>query len=429
MRKTDQHVKSKNGLTRREFLTRSLTTGSILGCSLAASPLVTPIALAAAPWDHRLVVIILRGGMDGLDVVRPVGDPNLAALGRPLGGTDGLPLDGFYQMHPGLSPLAPLWAAGELGFAHAVSTPYRDKRSHFDGQDLLEAGTASLGADRDGWLNRMMQAVPGIHGETAYAVGHENMLILRGAAQAASWSPDTTLNLSAQGARLAELVMHDDPAFADAFAQAQMLLTGQSGAARLDLGADALSLEDMMDDPDMAQAMVAESMTDGRPAGTAALADFAATRLRQEARIASFSIGGWDTHRNQTRDLSRALDRLATAILALKQGLGSDWQKTAVVAMTEFGRTARINGTKGTDHGTGGTMLLAGGALRGGRVYGQWPGLAEADLYQRRDLMPTGDVRSYAGWIMQGLFRLSRDQIEGSIFPGLDLGDAPGLIL
>ena len=154
-------------LSRRAFLARS----AVLGCSAAASPLWTRVSFAAAPWDTRLVVIILRGGMDGLDVVRPYGAPEYAALRGSLAAEGGADLDGFFGLHPALSPLMPLWARGELGFVHAVSTPYRDKRSHFDGQDLLEAGTGDLAGARDGWLNRMLQLVPGVEAQTAFALG------------------------------------------------------------------------------------------------------------------------------------------------------------------------------------------------------------------------------------------------------------------
>ena len=160
-----------------------------------------------------------------------------------------------------------------------------------------------------------------------------------------------------------------------------------------------------------------------------ALADFAAARLREETRIASFSLSGWDTHRNQEAAIAPALDRLAQVILHLQSGLGRIWDKTLVLAVTEFGRTVAENGTAGTDHGTGGTMLMAGGALRGGKVYGEWPGLSEAALFDRRDLMPTSDVRSWAGHAMRGLYGFDKGLIEQSIFPGLILPPDPGLIL
>lgn len=401
--------------TRRKLLTRSLA----LGCSAAASPLLTPISLAAGPWDNRLVVIILRGAMDGLDVVQPYGDPAYAAARPNLKGGEaggGLDLDGYFSLHPALEALMPMWRAGELGFAHAVSTPYRDKRSHFDGQDLLEAGTPDLGpaTGRDGWLNRMLQTVPGMRPDLAYAIGHENLLILTGQAPVANWSPDVRLKLSPQGRRLAELVMHDDPAFADAFAEAaQQLDSGDGGMMAVPTGTD------------MDMAGLSKKGTEG----IRQVAAFAGGKLLADTRIASFSIGGWDTHRFQPGALPRALAQLSDALLVLKSTLGDTWGKTAVVAMTEFGRTVRENGTRGTDHGTGGAMLLAGGAIRGGQVARDWPGLSEAALYQRRDLMPTRDVRAYAGWVMRGLFGLDASVLERTVFPGLDLGPRPSLIL
>ncbi len=404
--------------SRRAFLGKSLA----LGCSLAASPLVTPVTMASAPWDTRLVVIILRGAMDGLDVVRPVGDPGYAALRGETALQGGLALDGMFALHPELSRLMPLWRKGELGFVHAVSTPYRDKRSHFDGQDILEAGTGqdALGRDRDGWLNRMLQAMPGISAETAYAVGREDMLILSGDAPVANWSPEAALALSPQAQRLLESVMHDDPLFRSTMDEAIAL--SQTDMAAL-AGGGTLDTADMMN-------AMQDNMRPTRDRDrVGSVARFAAERLRGDSRIAAFSLNGFDTHARQGQTLPRALAPLQEAVLTLRDELGDIWGKTAVLAMTEFGRTARLNGSRGTDHGTAGAMLLAGGAIRGGQVLGDWPGLAEADLYQRRDLMPTRDVRAIAGWAMRGLFGVDRAQVEGTIFPGLEMGADPKLIL
>ena len=403
--------------TRRKLLTRSLA----IGCSAAASPLMTPVSFAAAPWDNRLVVIILRGAMDGLDVVQPYGDANYASARPTLKGGEaggGQDLNGFFALHPGLEALMPMWRAGELGFVHAVSTPYRDKRSHFDGQDLLEAGTPALGAatGRDGWLNRMLQTVPGLRPDLAYAIGHENMLLLDGAAPVANWSPDVELDLSPQGRRLAELVLHDDPAFSDAFAEAALLLGGDKDAGLNATPADMGMMDGM-------------AGLNPKGGGIRQVAAFTGEKLRGDSRIAAFSIGGWDTHRGQGAALPRALAQLSDALLVLQATLGDVWAKTAVLAVTEFGRTVRENGTKGTDHGTGGAMVLAGGALRGGQVYGDWPGLAQGDLYKGRDLLPTRDVRAYAGWVMRGLFGLDKALLEEAIFPGMELGPRPNLIL
>ncbi len=403
--------------TRRAFLSNGLA----LGCSLAASPLLTPVTLASAPWDNRLVVIILRGGMDGLDVVQPRGAPEFAGLGAGRA-QDALDLDGFFALHPALADLMPLWRAGDLGFVHAVSTPYRDKRSHFDGQDILEAGIGgtSLGRIRDGWLNRLVQTVPGAHAETAYAIGRADMMLARGAAEVANWSPDAALTLSPQAQRLLEVMMHDDPLFRDAVTEAitlsasDMASSGQMGAAE-----EADMLDAMQD-------TIRNARQGDRPD---TIARFAAERLRGDTRIAAFSLNGFDTHATQSRGLPKALDRLQTAIMTLKQELGPIWDQTAIVAMTEFGRTARLNGTGGTDHGTAGAMVLAGGAVRGGRVVADWPGLDEASLYDRRDLLPTRDLRAHTAWIMRGLFGLDAPVLEQTIFPDLDLGANPGLIL
>ena len=390
-------------LSRRLFLKSS----ALIGCSAAAHPLLSSIAFASMPGDNRLVVIILRGAMDGLDVFQPYGDPALRGLRQTLslGPDGGAPdLDGFFALHPTLAPLMPLWQAGELAFAPAVSTPYRDKRSHFDGQDMLEAGT---GTDveamrmRDGWLNRLLQAMPGAQSETAYSVGLDDMRILDGAAPAKSWAPQTRFRLSAQGQRLLAHVWHDDPLFRPAGEQALEIIN--DGLARVDAEA-------------------------GPARDAEALARFAADRLNGETRIASFSISGWDSHARQRPVIDRALQRLGTAILTLRADLGANWQRTTVLAMTEFGRTVRENGTAGTDHGTGGAMLVAGGNIRGGRAFGGWPGLAEGNLYAGRDLMPLRDIRAHAAWVMRGLFSMSPDVLERSVFPGLDMGDDPRIL-
>ncbi|MDV7145477.1 DUF1501 domain-containing protein [Tropicimonas sp. TH_r6] len=406
-------------LNRRQFLRAS----GAVGCCAAASPLVAPVALASAPWDQRLVVIVLRGGMDGLDVLRPHGDPDLVRLRQRWLAPDAQAgmrdLDGFFGLHPALDGLWSLWQAGELGFAHAVSTPYRDKRSHFDGQDLLEAGASHRPngtVPRDGWLNRMLQQVPGLQAETAFSIGQENMLLLRGAADVSNWAPDAGFRLSSQGQRLLQAVYEEDDAFHEALEEAIALMS--------EIEADEAA--EAPDDNMMAMSeMMAASKNNRRNLD---MVEFLVGRLRRETRIAAFSIAGWDTHRNQTMLLSRALGQLSETIMALRVGLGPLWSKTAVVAMTEFGRTARENGTRGTDHGTGGAMLFAGGAIRGGRVHGSWPGLGEDALYAGRDLMPTADVRSYAAAVMREHLGFSRSVLEQTVFPGLDMGEIRGLI-
>ena len=372
-------------------------------CSLAASPLVTPVVFAAAPGETRLVVIILRGGMDGLGVVQPYGDAGLSSLRPSLGRRPGngiADLDGFFGLADPFADLLPLWKAGELGFVHAVSTPYRNKRSHFDGQDFLENGgnntDGQLTPARDGWLNRALSRIPGARADTAMAVGQDNLLLLNGDAPTGSWSPTNELSLEDDERRLLSLLYAGDPLFQKALEGAERL-SGRTGDAA------------------------------ARETGKT-LAQFTAEQLNGPSRIAAFSLGGWDTHKKQQNALLRPAKQLSEALLTLKSGLGRNWDRTAVIAMTEFGRTARENGSGGTDHGTGGAMVLAGGALRGGKVFGNWPGLGETALYQSRDLMPTDDVRRYAAWALAGTMGLDRSSLAEFVFPGVDLGSDPGIM-
>lgn len=403
-----------------------LKGGLILGCSAAAHPMMTSVTLAgsdgAAPLgDKRLVVILLRGAMDGLDLVQPVGDANWTQLRPLLSRPDVLPLTGPFGLHPVAGELHGLWTAGELSFVHATSTPYRDKRSHFQGQDMLEAGTGNdIDPElvRDGWLNRMLQAVPGLTAETAFAIGREELKILSGTAQTRSWAPEMALNISPQMARMMETIFHDDPLFRGA-------------------GMSALTLDAMLDgEAEMAAAAPDETMAEAAMTAPAAkprrqpaaemLADFAVGRLRQETRIAVFSLGGWDTHGGQGNGFGDALGALQRVIMRLKTQLGPEiWGKTAVLTLTEFGRTARENGSKGTDHGTASALIAAGGAIKGGQILGQWPGLGESDLYKGRDLLPTSDVRDWTARVIMDFYGLDRGVMETSVFPGLRM-EAPG---
>lgn len=385
-------------LSRRAFL---------IGCSIAASPLLTPVTFAAAPGDNRLVVIILRGAMDGLDVVRPVGDAAYAAM-RPTLLSDGNTaprLNDYFALHPAAAGLMPLWQAGQLGFAHAVATPYRSGRSHFVGQDALENGTGgqdgTLTPSHDGWLNRALTLMPGAKSDTAVSVGQQRLLVLDGAHETDHWFPVMESPLSAQGQDLLSTVNAADPLFAKPYAEAQYLVRNLNGA----------------------------QVPRGGDLPYAQLGTYVAERLMGPSRIASFSFGGWDTHHQQAKTIAEQLTNLTDAILAMQKGLGKAWDTTLVVGLTEFGRTARENGTGGTDHGTGGMAFLAGGALKGGKVYGKWPGLADGSLLADRDLMPTGDVRAYPAWALRTMFGVEAAGLQSTVFPGLDLGIDPGFLL
>lgn len=376
-------------LNRRGFLTGSLG----VACCAAASPLLTPVTVAAAPGENRLVVIILRGAMDGVGVFAPHGDRAYRGLRPGIGRMPGkglIDLDGRFGMDDRLGGLAPLWRNGELAVAHAVSTPYRDKRSHFDGQDLLEAGVGDIANISDGWMNRALPLMRGATADTAIAVGREEMLLMRGATEIRSWEPGARLPLANDERQLVQMLYSKDPLFAKAAGMA----------------ADLTQLGGGEDAEGVAQRT----------------AQYAADRLSAEARIAAFSIGGWDTHASQKAALNKPLRILEETILTLKRGLGPHWGRTMVVAMTEFGRTARENGNKGTDHGTGGAAVLAGGALSRAAVFGDWPGVADADLYKGRDLTPTMDVRHYPAWALHAMFGLDKTALEQAVFPGLDMG-------
>ena len=368
-------------------------------CSAAAWPMATPVVLASAPGERRLVVIVLRGGLDGIGMVQPYGDPAFAKLRPTIAETDKLnDLDGFYGLASAFSDLLPMWHAGDLGFVSAVSTPYRSKRSHFGGQDVLENGgghaDGQLTESGDGWLNRALALIPGARAETAMAVGQEHMLLLHGSRPVGTWSPRNSLDLEDDERRLLSRMYENDPLFSQALAGANMF--SDSGA--------------------------------GRRETATTLAEFAAKRLNGPARIAAFSVGGWDTHRRQGRVITRPARALAAALAALKSGLGKNWEQTAVLAVTEFGRTARENGSGGTDHGTGGMMIVAGGAVAGGKVHGTWPGLGEGRLFEDRDLMPADDIRRWAAWMLAGQFGLDRSSLEKTVFPGVDLGVNPGIL-
>ncbi len=394
-------------MDRRHFLS-GLTT---LACSAAAHPLTTTVTFAADDsgqtlGEHRLVVIILRGALDGLDLLRPRFDPDLTRWRPDLAGR-GVSLSDGYDLNPNLAALPDLWHRQELAFVQATSTPYRQARSHFVGQDILEAGSGLDVPDlalRDGWLNRFLQAFPGLGSETAYAIGGQ-MALMQGPAPVRNWSPGLRLDVSASLQRLLDHVAHDDPLFREATTTA-LTLTKDLGPLRM-----------------------AEREAGNEVAAAINLADFAAGRLRGASRIAAFSLAGWDTHRGQAAAIRAPMRQLEQMILRLKTGLGAEiWGKTVVMAITEFGRMVQQNGSGGTDHGTGGTALLAGGALRGGKVFGPWPGLSEADLYDRRDLMPTSDVRLWAAWALRGLYGIDRGVIESKVFPGLEMGTDPGLL-
>jgi uncharacterized protein (DUF1501 family) len=380
------------------------------GAALAAGVALPDVLFAHTGGSARLVVVVLRGALDGLAAVPPYADPGYAGLHRELaifapGVADGaLALDGSFGLHPSLGFLHQRYLAGELVVFHAVASPYRD-RSHFDGQNVLENGLAKPLGSADGWLNRALAALPrgaGQPGERAVAISQNVPLILRGDAPVISKSPQTAPDVDEELlSRLADLYSQDD-----------------WFSARL---SEAVQTEKLADDggrPADVPAM--------RPAGAAdrvsGAARMAATLMRSLGgpEVAVIEAGGWDTHANQggaKGALAQRLNGLDNALRALADELGPLWPQTAVLVVTEFGRTAAMNGTRGTDHGTGGCAFLAGGAVRGGRVIADWPGLSRAALLDNRDLRPTLDLRSVFKAVLDEHLRVDARSLATRIFP------------
>jgi uncharacterized protein (DUF1501 family) len=396
-------------LTRRRFLCNA--------GALAATAAFPGLLLAATGSNSRLVVVVLRGALDGLAAVPPHGDRDYANLRREIaiaapGADEGaLALDGTFGLHPSLAFLHERFAAGELIVFHGVASPYRD-RSHFDGQNILENGLTQPIGTADGWLNRALAALPArgaTHPERAVAISQNIPLILRGAAPVLSKSPLATPDVDEDLlARLADLYSKDD------------WFSGRLS--------EAVQSEALADSTHAPIVEPAASMTAGGQGGRPA-----ADRLGNAARMAAALMGteggpdvavidalGWDTHANQGGSKGMLAQRLAgldRALRSMAEGLGPWWTRTAVLVVTEFGRTAAVNGTRGTDHGTGGCAFLAGGAVRGGRVIADWPGLSPNALLDGRDLRPTIDLRSVFKGVLGDHLHLDGANLAARVFP------------
>jgi uncharacterized protein (DUF1501 family) len=399
--------------SRRQFLR---SAGALAALGAVPGFLGRALAASGAASGKTLVVVFLRGGADGLSIVPPVGDPAYRAARPTLAlaapGKDGgaLRLDDVFGLHPALSALLPLWSDGSLGIVHAAGLPGAT-RSHFDAQDFCESGTPGLKSTADGWLNRAVQRTAG---------------------------PDGAFRVVAVQPTLPRMLVGDAPAVAMS-SLGQFRLPGGPGSS----GAfDAL----------YAQAVNTALRTTGletfealREAGSAKLAQLPpsngaeygnaplARRLQDVARlirsgvglqVAVTDIGGWDTHVGEGTEkgrLASRLDELGGALAAFARDLGARWADTRMVVMTEFGRTARENGNRGTDHGTASVMLVLGGGVRGGRVVGGYRGLGRSELFEERDLAIGTDVRSVLWEAVRGQLGL-RD--ASAVFPGFTPGSA-----
>jgi uncharacterized protein (DUF1501 family) len=393
--------------TRRELLLGSGT--------LFAWAYLPKLALAEGR-DPRLLAIVLRGALDGLAAVAPVGDPDWARLrgDKALaleGATPALPLDSMFALNPAMPNLHRLYKAGAATIVHAAATPYRE-RSHFDGQDVLESGLARPGAVSTGWLNRALGALAPAgranpKARDAFAVGPIAPLVVRGPAPVLSWTPPRLPPTSDDTVmRLLDLYRHTDPALARVLEE-RMGLAAIARAGGMDGKPD-------QNAPRAQGAQVRAYFADS--AGTAA--KFLARP--DGPRIGALAFDGWDTHADEgalNGRLATLLGALDGAIAAIETNMGAAWSETVVAVVTEFGRTARINGTEGTDHGTGTVAFLAGGALKGGRVVADWPGLKETDLHDKRDLKPTTDLRAVLKGLLKDHLRVDDKALAADVFP------------
>jgi uncharacterized protein (DUF1501 family) len=405
-------------LKRREFL----HAGAL---ALGGTFLTSRLAFArTGNAKSRFVFIVMRGALDGLAAAPPYGDPDYAGLRRELAlkapGSPGgaLPLNGFFGLHPSLTFLQDSYAARELVVFHALASPYRE-RSHFDGQDVLENGSSQAHAVQTGWINRALASLQSGHGqskELGVALGQNIPLVMRGPASVTSWSPS----------KLAALDEDTLERITDLYAGDPLLAARLADALAADAIADSAGMPmQAATDPAAGRANTPPNqplLQRAKPTRYTELVRAVAGFLRREdgPQVAVFDTTGWDTHANEGNAEGQLAGRLAAldaGLRTLKEELGSTWADTAVLLATEFGRTAATNGTRGTDHGTATVSFLLGGAVQGGRVLADWPGLAAHALYQGRDLKPTTDLRSVLKGVLSEHLLVSSSALESSVFP------------
>lgn len=365
-------------VARRRFLALSAGAGSLL---------VAPrMVLATVPTERRFVFIIQRGAADGLNIVVPYADRAYAALrgGLAIDLAQALKLDGQFALHPALAQVGQMYGQGQALFLHAVASPYRD-RSHFDGQNVLETGGSQPYAVRDGWLNRLVGLMPRTQ-DQAIAFAETVPPALRGPAATTSYLPSTLPQPSDDLMERVGLLYGADPQLHPLWSAAL----------------DARAAADL-------------TATKQDPAGLGRLAASFLTKAGGP-RIAMLETGGWDTHTAQQGRLAAQLKGLDALLASLRDGLGAAWASTTVLVATEFGRTAAANGTGGTDHGTGSAAMLVGGAVKGGRVLADWPGLAPAQLYEGRDLMPTTALDAVIAGVAAESLSLDPELVSRTLF-------------
>ena len=388
--------------------------------SLAAAGILTPIGwnswvakgLAQSQNRQRLIVIFLRGAVDGLNVLVPHQEDNYYAA-RPTiavpypqekGGA--IDLDGFFGLHPALADLVPLWKQKTLAFIPACGSA-DETRSHFDAQDYMETGTPGIKSTKDGWMNRLLATLPRDRPTQALNVGNTTPRILKGDMPIASISPgkDSARVLPVDRpvvSQAFDLLYDQDDSLSKAYQQgrkAREIVLAELNEEFISSSRGAPPADAFMDDAiEVAQLMVGDART----------------------QLAFMEIGGWDTHINQKDSLNKSLSSLGKGLATLTKKLQPIYSNTAIMVISEFGRTVKENGNGGTDHGHGNVLWLLGGGVKGGQVYGNWLGLAESDLYQQRDVPVTTDFREAIATILKQHMQVSNTDL-GKIFPGYQL--------
>lgn len=393
-------------MKRREFLQLGLLATS--GLLLLGENGWAAKGLGDDKNSKRLVVVFLRGAVDGLNVVVPYSEaayyaarPTIA-IPRPDENGGALTLDRQFTLHPALSSLMPLWEKGTLAFVHACGSPDAS-RSHFDAQDYMETATPGLKSTPDGWLNRLLDVLPGTRSATeAISVGPTLPRILSGRAAA------TNLPLGKAATRPMPL---DRPEIEQAFDQLYKGSDALSVAYREGQSSRKKLLSELTDE------MTQADMGAPSPVGFVDQARKLGRLIDRDStiKVAFVALGGWDTHINQgsvTGQLSNRLKALGATLATFVQALGPAYAETVIVVMSEFGRTVHENGNTGTDHGHGNVMWVMGGNVRGGKVYGQWPGLSGNELYEGRDLSVTTDFRAVISAVLEGQFGLTSMQLD-----------------
>jgi uncharacterized protein (DUF1501 family) len=399
-------------MRRRDFLNSATVLGGLAFIRIGSRAWAAQNPNGAS---QRLIVVFLRGAVDGLNVVIPHSDPAYyrmrPTIAVPPPGHEGgaLDLDGQFALHPQLAPLMPMWKEGSLAFVHACGSP-DDSRSHFQAQAYMETGTPGVRATSDGWLNRSLAALPGVHNPTeAVNFGPVMPLILRGTMPVASLP-------SAGGGGVRTAQMPTTPLVHAAFDSMYSGADSMSVAYRQGQSAHARLMSDL--EQDMSEA------ANGAPSpiGFAKDAAHFCALARQDPtiQVGFFALSGWDHHVREggvQGILANHLRQLAGGLAEFPKGLGANYRSTVILVISEFGRTARENGNAGTDHGHGNVMWVMGGPVRGGKVHGQWPGIGEEHLYQGRDLAVTTDFRSVAGSVLSGHMKLPATALA-RVFPG-----------